>query len=160
MADSTTTTSSKRTGDRDEQVDRIVLENARAAATAIAYQEIAQSMVLAVQSSVQHLQGLFTVNIATTGAVFSQALEGTEEPKELERRLDASQKTVQAGIEDLRTLTQAAAEALRSFPSSTPPPPGDAATASTGSSPRKASPSRKTNKSSTKSTTAQKKTKS
>jgi hypothetical protein len=107
----------------DEQVDRIVLQSARAAATAIAYQEIAQSLALAVQSGVQHLQGLFTVNIATTGAIFSQALEGAEDPRELERRLEASQKTVQVGIRDLVTLTQAASEALQGFPS------GDAPTA-------------------------------
>lgn len=160
MADSTNTT------DRGETVDRVVLENARAAATAIAYQEIAQSMVLAVQSSVQHLQGLFTVNIATTGAVFSQILDGGENPDELEGRLKVSQQTVQAGIKDLRDLVEAAAVALEHFPSGNPPAAAErsketAASSSTRTSVKaSSSAARKATQRSRKTTTAQKKSKS
>lgn len=115
-----------------EEAHRVVLRHSSAAASAIAYQEIVQSLALAVQSGVERLQGVFTVNVATTGAVLARAFEGGENRDELEGRLDASQETVDAAIGDLERLARLAIEALRDFEAEDESDEPEAAAASAG----------------------------
>jgi ABC-type protease/lipase transport system fused ATPase/permease subunit len=99
--------------DTVELTNRVVDEAARQATTAIAFQEITQSMAMAVQSGVDHLQSTFSLNVATTGAVFARAIEDGESLEELNAALNASQATVSAAITDLAKLVGEAARAMQ-----------------------------------------------
>lgn len=99
-----------------ERTNRVVDESARQAATAIAFQEIAQSMALAVQSGVEHLQSVLTVNVAATGAALARLLADPGREAEARAALEESQKAVKAALDQLSQLAATAAKALEEFP--------------------------------------------
>lgn len=99
-----------------ESTNRVVQETARQAATAIAFQEIAQSMAIAVQTGVDHLESAFTLNVATTGSAFARVLEDPGRSADLQAVLEASQGTVNDAIASLSQLAREAAKALNEFP--------------------------------------------
>lgn len=99
--------------DTVELTNRVVDEASRQAATAIAFQEIVQSMTVAVQSGVDHLQSTFTLNTTITGAALAHAIDDPERFKELRSVMEASQATVSAAIADLARLVTEAARAIQ-----------------------------------------------
>lgn len=109
----TETTPSSPLPEAVERTSRVVDEAARQATTAIVFQQIAQSLAGAVQSSVDHLQSVFTLHVAVTGAAFARALEDSERLPELRATVEASQATVAAAIDDLTRLVAEAAKAMQ-----------------------------------------------
>jgi hypothetical protein len=99
--------------DTVELTNRVVDEAARQAANAIVFQEVAQSMAIAVQSGVDNLQSAFTLNVATTSAAFARAIEDGERFKDLRSVLEASQATVTAAIDDLVRLVAETGRAMQ-----------------------------------------------
>ena len=112
--------------DAVELTNRVVLESSRQATTAIAFQEVAQSMALAVQSGVEHLQSIFTLNVATTGSALARLLEDAGKEGEVRASLEQSQKAVGAAMEELAQLAATAANALSNFPKDSGAAPGPA----------------------------------
>lgn len=99
--------------DEAAAVNHLVAESAALAARAIAYQQMSLSLALAVQSTVDQLQSLFSLNVATTAKVFSLATDGEGDFGELEALLAASQETVHQGIDNLGKVVAATAKAMQ-----------------------------------------------
>lgn len=107
-----------------EEANHLLEEAGRNATIAIAYQEVAQSMAIAVQSGVEHLQSTFTLHTATVGRAFSGVFEG-EPPKLLDEILGTSNRTVETAIANLGRIADEAAKVLKEFPRPAPAPPRD-----------------------------------
>lgn len=100
--------------DESAALNHLMAESAALAARSIAFQKIALSLAIAVQSTVDQLQSLYSLNIATTGKVFSLATaDGADDFGELKALLEASQETVQQGIDNLGKVVAATSKALQ-----------------------------------------------
>ena len=93
---------------------------ARQTATAIAYQEVAQSLAVSVQSAVANLQGVFAISNATTGSAVAQTLIHGGNASDLNAILESSQANVAAAIKNLQQITANMETALKGFPTGLP----------------------------------------